>query len=288
MWNQRLKATTDSRPRLCMVCTSSVARWHVGLMAMLLAAFTVVVMPAAVAASNVADIHVRRYRGRPVPTSQGNGGAFVTHLSSAAVWASFRREHTSPRQQYTPNGFGSNFGDAGLKPHDPFISRLVGGLALGLLRGQQPPQRQGLRKVLRTSTSRRASVETTHATGVEKNSSSPSSSAVRVALVETKQSVEGTEATVSKATASKSGRLHTKSSKAKISAANKGKKPWNLGGRHSEETRRKIAESARNHARKKKEASALALVRNSIRISIVILKGFIIIVGLRVYPSMGT
>eukprot|EP00967_Tisochrysis_lutea_P128933 scaffold221232_cov31-Tisochrysis_lutea.AAC.1 len=41
------------------------------------------------------------------------------------------------------------------------------------------------------------------------------------------------------------GRAHTAESRAKISAANKGKTPWNAGKKHSEETRRKIAEKTR-------------------------------------------
>ncbi|CAN0374805.1 unnamed protein product, partial [Ectocarpus sp. 13 AM-2016] len=58
------------------------------------------------------------------------------------------------------------------------------------------------------------------------------------------------------------GRPHTVASKAKISAANKGKKPWNVGVGHSEETRRKIAEGARNAARKRRQKTAESLVRN--------------------------
>ena len=38
---------------------------------------------------------------------------------------------------------------------------------------------------------------------------------------------------------------HTEESKAKISAANKGKTPWNAGKKHSEETKRRIAEKTR-------------------------------------------
>ena len=44
------------------------------------------------------------------------------------------------------------------------------------------------------------------------------------------------------------GKPHTEESKAKISAANKGKTPWNAVKQHSEETRRKIAEGARRAA----------------------------------------
>mmetsp|Transcript_12987 Transcript_12987/g.19544 ORF Transcript_12987/g.19544 Transcript_12987/m.19544 type:complete len:573 (-) Transcript_12987:22-1740(-) len=47
-------------------------------------------------------------------------------------------------------------------------------------------------------------------------------------------------------------RLHTSESKAKISAANKGKLPWNAGKQHSEETKRRIAEKTRESIMKKK------------------------------------
>ena len=72
-------------------------------------------------------------------------------------------------------------------------------------------------------------------------------------------SIEGKEATVIITEAG--GRPHTVASKAKISAANKGKKPWNVGVGHSEETRRKIAEGARNAARRRKIKTAESLVR---------------------------
>lgn len=93
-------------------------------------------------------------------------------------------------------------------------------------------------------------------TGVNESSSSPA---------EVRQSVEGREATVILTTAG--GRPHTASSKAKISAANKGKVPWNKGGSHSEETRRKIAEGARRNALKRKEATAQSLVSLSHSVS---------------------
>lgn len=57
------------------------------------------------------------------------------------------------------------------------------------------------------------------------------------------------------------GHCHTPESRGKISAANKGKTPWNKGGNHSEETRRKIAEGAREAARRRKLAMATAMVR---------------------------
>ena len=52
-----------------------------------------------------------------------------------------------------------------------------------------------------------------------------------------------------------SGRLHTPESRAKISAANKGRLPWNTGRQHSEETRRRIAEGTRLAAKRKQEAA---------------------------------
>lgn len=47
------------------------------------------------------------------------------------------------------------------------------------------------------------------------------------------------------------GRLHTEESRAKISAANKGRVPWNVGKQHSEETRRRIAEGTRKAMQRK-------------------------------------
>ncbi|KAJ1430814.1 hypothetical protein B484DRAFT_418689 [Ochromonadaceae sp. CCMP2298] len=55
------------------------------------------------------------------------------------------------------------------------------------------------------------------------------------------------------------GRPHTESSKAKISAANKGKTPWNVGRQHSAETRAKISEKTRLAALRKKGDKAAAL-----------------------------
>ena len=55
------------------------------------------------------------------------------------------------------------------------------------------------------------------------------------------------------------GQPHTEESKAKISAANKGKKPWNAGKKHSEETRRKIAEKTKEAMLKRKIKTAESL-----------------------------
>ena len=57
------------------------------------------------------------------------------------------------------------------------------------------------------------------------------------------------------------GYLHTDESRAKISAANKGRTPWNMGKQHSEETRRRIAEGTRRamQLRKEREREAMRL-----------------------------
>jgi len=55
------------------------------------------------------------------------------------------------------------------------------------------------------------------------------------------------------------GHAHTEESKAKISAANKGKTPWNKGRKHSPETLEKIRQKTKEAMRKKKEKKALDL-----------------------------
>lgn len=52
---------------------------------------------------------------------------------------------------------------------------------------------------------------------------------------------------------------HTDESKAKISAANKGRVPWNNGKTHSEETKRRIAEKTKEAMLRRKEEKARAL-----------------------------
>ena len=53
------------------------------------------------------------------------------------------------------------------------------------------------------------------------------------------------------------GRLHTPESRAKISAANKGRTPWNAGRKHSEETRQRIAEATRKAMQRRMEERKL-------------------------------
>ena len=55
------------------------------------------------------------------------------------------------------------------------------------------------------------------------------------------------------------GYAHTDESKAKISAGNKGKTPWNQGKKHSEETRQRIAEKTKQAALQKKLTMATEL-----------------------------
>jgi len=55
------------------------------------------------------------------------------------------------------------------------------------------------------------------------------------------------------------GHPHTTESRAKISAANRGKTPWNKGVRHSEETRRLIGERTRLAMRRKKAEKLAAI-----------------------------
>ena len=58
---------------------------------------------------------------------------------------------------------------------------------------------------------------------------------------------------------SKTGHPHTTESRAKISAANKGKQPWNVGRQHSEETKRKISEKTKAAMLQRKTAKALEM-----------------------------
>lgn len=58
---------------------------------------------------------------------------------------------------------------------------------------------------------------------------------------------------------SPAGHPHSDSSKAKISAANKGKIPWNVGKKHSEETRLRIAEKTKEAMLKRRVQKALDL-----------------------------
>ena len=55
------------------------------------------------------------------------------------------------------------------------------------------------------------------------------------------------------------GHPHSDESRAKISAANKGKVPWNVGKKHSEETRLRIAEKTKEAMLKRRIAKALEL-----------------------------
>ena len=56
-----------------------------------------------------------------------------------------------------------------------------------------------------------------------------------------------------------SGYTHNDVSRAKISAANKGKVPWNVGKQHSEETKQRIKEKTKESIERKKLAAAQAM-----------------------------
>lgn len=56
------------------------------------------------------------------------------------------------------------------------------------------------------------------------------------------------------------GRPHTPESRAKISAANKGKEPWNKGRRHSEETKARIRERTKQAMEEKKKEKLAKMV----------------------------
>lgn len=182
----------------------------------------------------------RRHRGRGCPitttattsaalTNQGKNrqaGAFVQSLSPAAAAAvwSFFRQQR-----------------VGVDGGRTAYHSTSGSWAAAVDRGLRPRQGVGL------ATSRRVSLQPAHAVGVNASEI---------------QSVEGKNTTVIVTAAG--GRPHTDSSRAKISASNKGKEPWNKGGNHSEETRRKIAEGTRRAALKRKEATAASMVRSKI------------------------
>lgn len=55
------------------------------------------------------------------------------------------------------------------------------------------------------------------------------------------------------------GHPHTEQSRMKISQANKGKTPWNIGKKHSEETKRKIAVKTREAYLRRKEAEEMRI-----------------------------
>ena len=56
-----------------------------------------------------------------------------------------------------------------------------------------------------------------------------------------------------------SGYTHNDISRAKISAANKGKVPWNVGKQHSEETKQRIKEKTKESIERRKLAAAQAM-----------------------------
>ena len=61
-----------------------------------------------------------------------------------------------------------------------------------------------------------------------------------------------------------SSKTHSDAARAKISAANKGRVPWNVGKQHSEETKRRIAEKTREAMLRRKQQQSAALGFSSV------------------------
>ena len=230
-------------------------RWRTGMLLMVAAALTAV-MPTAGAAT-----HAWGHLGRPWPTAAAGAIGFAASPSSATVRCPFSRRNQYHLRLSAASGGGSAYGSSsGGSPHRHSSRTCLRPPAIsfwGQLHDQhrcQTHQHYGCQvtaQPLPVGYGGRASPLSARAgVGVGMNVSSST---------EILQSVEGEETTVTLTEAG--GRPHTATSRARISAANKGKEPWNKGGRHSEETRRKIAEGARNAARKRREATALSLVR---------------------------
>eukprot|EP00904_Undaria_pinnatifida_P009670 jgi/Undpi1/5833/HiC_scaffold_2.g01107.m1 len=228
-------------------------RWRTGMLLMVAAALTAV-MPTAGAAT-----HAWGHLGRPWPTAAAGAIGFAASPSSATVRCPFSRRNQYHLRLSAASGGGSAYGSSsGGSPHRHSSRTCLRPPAIsfwGQLHDQhrcQTHQHYGCQvtaQPLPVGYGGRASPLSARAgVGVGMNVSSST---------EILQSVEGEETTVTLTEAG--GRPHTATSRARISAANKGKEPWNKGGRHSEETRRKIAEGARNAARKRREATALSL-----------------------------
>ena len=225
-----------------------------------------VVMPTADAAT-----HAPGHLGRPWPTAAAGAAAgFAASPFSPAVRCSVRRQ-SRKHDGLTAAAGGSAYGGGssiGSDPHHHSSSGWSTGPVSfwGQLHDQHHHNHRQYDHNLRCRQRRHGWQMTAHLLPVGSRGRAPSHFAHAVgvsmnvsASAEVLQSVEGEESTVTITEAG--GRPHTATSRARISAANKGKEPWNKGGRHSEETRRKIAEGARNAARKRKEATALSLVR---------------------------
>lgn len=268
-------------------------RWPSGSLTLLIAAALMVV-----AAAEVADATTYHAQRRRTSRRQGvDGAGFIAPASSATAWASFP---TPGKQLRSVAGLGGAATRGGGSHYRHKCARTAASSGLLCCRGQTHGRQHSsivarspqLRSTSDCSCRGRGSSSSSrllllaNAVGVDVNATvgaeiaSPVASA-EVALpldVGTKKehppplppqvqssrtkestSVEGKEATVIITDAG--GRPHTVASKAKISAANKGKKPWNVGVGHSEETRRKIAEGARNAAKRRRQKTAESLVR---------------------------
>jgi len=87
------------------------------------------------------------------------------------------------------------------------------------------------------------------------SASTSTSASAAAAATGTKTPMTAREARTAPARA----RAHTEASRQKISQANKGKVPWNVGQSHSEATKRKIAEKTREAMARRKVALAAAM-----------------------------
>lgn len=284
---RRLRPTLVHDPELCCRHYSSTAwRWRSGSLTMLIA----VALMALSAAEVADDAHARRTRLQAV-----GGAGFIAPASTAAGWTSFSRQGQKLRsvgglRGASARGGGSHHRHSCAIPATSSASICCEGQTSGRQRSSSSVARvpqlrtSDHRRRRRGSSSSSRLLLLASAVGADVNATvgaeiaSPIASA-EVALpsdVGTKKngqppppsqssrtkkstSIEGKEATVIITEAG--GRPHTVASKAKISAANKGKKPWNVGVGHSEETRRKIAEGARNAAKRRREKTAESLVR---------------------------
>lgn len=268
-------------------------RWPSGSLTLLIAAALMVVAPAEVADATTYPQCTRQRTGRREGV---DGAGFIAPASSAAVWASFL---TPGKKLCSLAGLGGAATRGSGSHHRHRCATTAASTGLLCCGGQtHGRQHSSSSSLARSPQLRSTSDYSTRGIGsssssrllllasvvgvdvnatVEAEIASPVASA-EVALpidVGTKNehpppqmqssrttestSIEGKEATVIVTEAG--GRPHTVASKAKISAANKGKKPWNVGVGHSEETRRKIAEGARNAAKRRRQKTAESLVR---------------------------
>lgn len=274
-------------------CTAR--RWHAGSLTLLIAVALVVV-----SAAEVADA-TRTYARRRSRRQGVDGAGFISPASTADSWASFPRPNDEIRPLGGLGGTAARGGGSYHRHNCATRAASSALLCCRWQTGsRQRSGSSSVARLPRLRNSDysgrgRGSLSSSHllllasAVGVDVNATvaadiAPPVASAEVALpldagtkkkehapqqqqqkrqsslIKESTSIEGKEATVIITEAR--GRPHTVASRAKISAANKGKKPWNVGVGHSEETRRKIAEGSKNAARRRKLKTAESLVRN--------------------------